>query len=284
MPVLCRICDRDVPPVSGEPTQSARFPRTTLTAAGPGPPRLAATTISYEGHVTYRNQLTRAALFAALAIAPVPSLHGQTPQQQQMMQDFERRREEWSRIPDLFAALEVRPGSRVADIGAGGGLFTARLSRAVGPSGRVFAVDIDTAVLRRLRLRVERDTLSNVEVVEGTPTSPRLAAGTLDAILIVHAYHEFTEVQAMLREIVAALKPGGRVAILDQSPFRRRVFQARAEQTQSHSLASWFGVEDLVKEGLQIVELQDPFIWAESTNGQTDQWLVVAMKPAAGPR
>src|SRR6187401_1281277 len=77
-------------------------------------------------------------------------------------------RDAWQRVPDIFAAMGVAEGSVVADIGAGGGYFTARLSKAVGATGRVYAVDVSSSALTGLRQRVGREGLTNVEVVQGT--------------------------------------------------------------------------------------------------------------------
>ncbi|MBA2305724.1 MAG: class I SAM-dependent methyltransferase [Acidobacteria bacterium] len=92
----------------------------------------------------------------------------------------EQRRDEWQKVDDIFKSMLV-------------GFFTTRLSKAVGAQGRVFAVDISADALGRLRSRVAGDGLANVEVVEGAVDDPRLAPGTLDAVLIVNAYHEMTQ-------------------------------------------------------------------------------------------
>lgn len=76
-------------------------------------------------------------------------------------------REKWQRVPDLLAAMAVRDGSTVADIGAGRGFLTVRLAAAVGPSGKVYGVDISPDVLSRLRQRVAKANLTNVAVIEG---------------------------------------------------------------------------------------------------------------------
>src|SRR5262245_19977104 len=87
----------------------------------------------------------------------------------------ERQREQWQRVNDIFAAMGVRPGATVADVGAGGGFFTTRLATAVGPSGHVFAVDVEDSALDRLRRRLSEESHRNVTVVKGTSTDPRLA-------------------------------------------------------------------------------------------------------------
>src|SRR5687767_5181474 len=88
--------------------------------------------------------------------------------------DQEKWREQWQRVGDIFQAMGVRPGATVADVGAGGGFFTSRLASAVGPSGRVFAVDVDDESLDRLRRRLGEDRHNNVTVLKGTSSDPRL--------------------------------------------------------------------------------------------------------------
>ena len=197
-------------------------------------------------------------------------------------QQGEEARERWQRVPDVFAALGVAPGAHVADIGAGGGFFTVRLAREVGSGGRVYAVDVDAAVIRRLEERAARERWSNVDVIHSRSDDPRLPAGALDAALIVNAYHEFTAVEPMLGALVRALKPGGRLVIVDQAP-RGRLREQRSVQERAHELGSWFVVRDLLVAGFRVVRLEDPFIVAEGTEADDDWWLLVAVRPAERP-
>jgi protein-L-isoaspartate O-methyltransferase len=114
----------------------------------------------------------------------------------------------------LIAALDLSPADRVADIGAGEGYYTLRLARQV-PHGRVFAVDLQSTLLDTLSARAGRAGLRNIEVVLGTEFSPNLPAQSVDLVLIVVSYHEFTQPQEMLRSILDALRPGGRLVIVE---------------------------------------------------------------------
>jgi ubiquinone/menaquinone biosynthesis C-methylase UbiE len=134
----------------------------------------------------------------------------------------EHRHDTEEAVRKLAVALAVKPGSVIADIGAGDGAYALPLARAVGSTGRVVAVDISTRALERLRARLDREGVSNVTVVQGDIDNPRLEPASLDAVLIVNAYHEMTEYASMLRHIRAALKPDGRLVIADfASPSRR---------------------------------------------------------------
>ena len=111
-----------------------------------------------------------------------------------------------------------QPGMTIADVGAGFGAWTMRLSRAVGPSGRVYSTDIGAPQLAALREASKREGLGNIIVVEGGTNSTNLPALCCDAILIRDAYHHLTEPDAIIRSFAAALKPGGRLAVIDFPP------------------------------------------------------------------
>jgi ubiquinone/menaquinone biosynthesis C-methylase UbiE len=118
-------------------------------------------------------------------------------------------RDSWQRVDDIFAALEVKEGDRIADVGAGSGFFTFRLSHGVGPSGRVIAEDVSRRVLEELLEIAEREGFTNVETILGEADDPKLPRGSLDGVLIVNAYHEMYEHEAMLAGIRRALLPEG---------------------------------------------------------------------------
>jgi ubiquinone/menaquinone biosynthesis C-methylase UbiE len=112
-------------------------------------------------------------------------------------------------------ALDLKPGMWVADVGAGTGYFSLRMAKKVGASGRVFANDVQPEMLSRLEENVEREHLTNVEPVLGTQTDPKLPTGKLDLILMVDVYHELSQPQRMLQHLKAALKPDGRLVLIE---------------------------------------------------------------------
>ena len=112
----------------------------------------------------------------------------------------------------------LRPGERVADIGAGSGYFTRRISKAVGPAGVVWAIDIAPDVLEHLEARARREGLANIRVQKVQPDDPQLPAGGVDTILMVDTLHYVKERAAYARRLKAGLAPGGRVVVIDFLP------------------------------------------------------------------
>lgn len=115
----------------------------------------------------------------------------------------------------LMSALHIRRGATVADVGSGTGYFTWRLAEQVGPQGKVYAVDVQQSMLDLTRAVVQERKLGNVEYVLATEGNPRLPERSLDLVFIAYAYHEFGDPEAMMASIRRALKPGGRVVVLE---------------------------------------------------------------------
>jgi SAM-dependent methyltransferase len=113
------------------------------------------------------------------------------------------------------AALGVRAGQVVADIGAGSGYYTMLLSAAVGPAGRVYATDIQPEMLSLIRAKIDARRISNVELVLGSATESRLPEAALDLALMVDVYHELSRPQAFLQTLKRAIKPEGRLVLIE---------------------------------------------------------------------
>lgn len=119
---------------------------------------------------------------------------------------------EAQKVMDL---ADIREGATVADIGAGEGYYTVRLATRVGKKGRVLAEDIDAGVVQRLGIRVEREHLDNVSIKLGTPDDPSLPTSSFDRIFLIHMYHEVSEPYAFLWRLRPALRPDGKVIVVD---------------------------------------------------------------------
>jgi len=131
---------------------------------------------------------------------------------------LDRREREDEENPDLaLRLLRIRKGATVADIGAGSGYITIRMAKIVGPMGKVYASDIQQGMLTLLQQNVAKAKVDNVVPVLGTIDDPKLPTESLDLAIMVDVYHEFSEPQKMLQRIRAALKPDGRLVLLERA-------------------------------------------------------------------
>lgn len=124
-------------------------------------------------------------------------------------------RDLWQRPDQIMDAMAIADASVVADIGAGSGWFTIRLARRVGPRGLVYAEDVQKEMINAISRRVSREGLANVRAVLGQKNDPNLPAESIDAVLMVDAYHEIENRVLVLRNLARALKPQGRIGIVD---------------------------------------------------------------------
>jgi ubiquinone/menaquinone biosynthesis C-methylase UbiE len=126
-------------------------------------------------------------------------------------------RDLWQRPDQIMDALGIADGSVVADIGAGSGWFTIRLARRVGPQGVVYAEDVQQEMINAISRRIGREGFNNVRPVLGSMTDPKLPARSIDAALMVDSFHEVDSGNrvAMLSNLARALKPQGRIGIID---------------------------------------------------------------------
>jgi ubiquinone/menaquinone biosynthesis C-methylase UbiE len=127
-------------------------------------------------------------------------------------------RDRWQQPERVIAELELEPGARVADLGAGGGYFTFRLAQAVGPQGRVYAVDIDRGMLDYVAGEARRRGLENIEPIEAATDDPRLPADGVDLIFTSNTYHHLSDRTAYFERAARYLRPGGRIAVLEYKP------------------------------------------------------------------
>ena len=129
---------------------------------------------------------------------------------------LERSERELEEAPDVaLNVLKIARGASVADIGAGSGYITVKLAARVGPSGRVFANDVQPQMLQILGRRLADQHITNVTLVQGTFDDPKLEPASVDLVLMVDVYHELSQPQAILRHLRESLKPGGRLVLLE---------------------------------------------------------------------
>jgi ubiquinone/menaquinone biosynthesis C-methylase UbiE len=165
-------------------------------------------------------------------------------------------REAEERPSRAIEELRLTPGMVVADFGAGSGYYTERLARAVGPSGKVFAVDLQSEMLEMVGARAKKLGLTNIELVRSTPDDPRLPAGAVDLILMVDVYHELAAPQRVLRAMKAALSPRGRIAIVE---FRKE--DPNVPIREEHKMSVKQAVQEFGAEGYELDRRVDSLPW-----------------------
>ena len=149
-------------------------------------------------------------------VAPGINRHYENADYQQWVGTFERAgREVYDRRAEIVAAAQVRPGMIVADVGAGTGLFTRLFAREVGPKGRVYAVDITPEFVTNTVRTARAEQLTNVEGVINTPTDVKLAPQSVDLAFLCDTYHHFEYPRSMLASLHRALRPDGRLVVID---------------------------------------------------------------------
>jgi len=203
------------------------------------------------------------------------------------LEDFragDQNREAQQRATDLLRAMNASFGDWVADVGAGAGYYSMRLSKIVGPRGKVFAEDIWDPAIKWLDTRVKVFDLHNVQVIKGEDDNPELPAGLLAGVLVVNAYHHFEKYQPMCEQILHALRPGGRLVIADYSmPSHRH--EARADQIKIHEIDPDLAQAELTRVGFTVLTRQDPFVKGMPDVAISygpkgiDMWLMVAIRP-----
>ena len=123
-------------------------------------------------------------------------------------------RDEWQQPDKVIQSLGIQPGSIIADLGSGSGYFTLRLANAVGPTGKVYAVDVDSAINEALKERAKRERADTVIVVSAKPNDPQLPE-PVDLIFTSNTYHHIDNRIAYFAALIKHLRPSGRLAVID---------------------------------------------------------------------
>jgi predicted methyltransferase len=190
---------------------------------------------------TLRNTARR---FGPLAVAILIALNGCTDIKRLAYEDFGDR-DEWQEPDRVVEGLALAPGARVGDLGAGGGYFTFLIAEAVGPEGKVYAIDVDEGMLEYVREKAAQDGHANVETVLAAGSDPQLPE-PVDLLFTCNTYHHLEDRSAYFEAVRPYLRPGGRVAIIDYSGeggwFERR-HSTPPETIQSEMEAAGYQLE-----------------------------------------
>jgi ubiquinone/menaquinone biosynthesis C-methylase UbiE len=205
------------------------------------------------------------ALLASLAVlwpAPAAAQHGAKPginapflgdtDVEGWKRGFESEdREVYRMRKEILAATGVKPGMAVADVGAGTGLFTMLFARAVRPGGRVVAVDISPAFIEYIRERAKAEGLDNVSTVLTKGTETELAEASVDLVYTCDTYHHFEHPEQTLQSIKRALKPGGRLVVIDFEKIPGQTHQQRIDHTRADKKTA---IREIEAAGFRLVE------------------------------
>lgn len=171
----------------------------------------------------------------------------------------------------ILAALDANPGATVCEIGAGEGDTSIAIARLLGPSSRVFTSELGDSRLARLRSQVAASGLPNITVLSGDPSKTNFPAAACDAVFLQNVYHHFSQPASINSSIAAALKPGGRVAVIDfKPPAKESAPPAERARNGTHGVYPDTVARELQAAGLEPV----------SSHEEAPRWfLVVLSKP-----
>ena len=153
----------------------------------------------------------------------------------------------------LIEALQLRPGSVVAEIGAGDGDLTVAVARQVAPDGKVFTSELGENRVKRLRSAVEKSGVSNVQVIDGHESRSNLSEGCCDAIFMRNVYHHFGDPPSMNASFFQALTPGGRIAVIDFAPPNSTAKPGQRGEDGRHGVSAEVVAEELKSAGFELV-------------------------------
>ena len=170
-----------------------------------------------------------------------------------LVRDSRQREED---CEQLLKALNIKPGQVVCDMGCGNGFYSLKLAELVGPTGKVIAVDIQSQMLAMLRAEMRKAKLKNIRPLLGTPVDPRLEANSVDLVLLVDVYHEFSHPEQMLKAIRDSLRPHGRVALVE---FREE--DPLVPIKPLHKMSKQQILKEFPPNGFKLVEEYDKLPW-----------------------
>jgi ubiquinone/menaquinone biosynthesis C-methylase UbiE len=187
-----------------------------------------------------------------------------------------KERDAWQKPEDLIGLLKIGSGSQAADIGCHEGYMTFKLSKIVGETGKIYAVDVEESKVEKVKQKAEELKIKNIQTVKGDYDNPKLPGNSFDAVIILDTYHEMDDHDEILKHILTALKPGGRLLLCEPIAEERRKLK-RSMQENKHELGMSYALEDLKKAGFEISFQKDPYIDRTKQKGDK-MWVIVAIK------
>ena len=184
-------------------------------------------------------------------------------------------RDAWMKVSTLMELLNVSENDHVADVGCHEGYFSFHLSEKVGDGGKVYAVDVADYRIDALKQHIEDKGVTNIEAILGDFDNPKLPEDTLDAVIIMDTYHEMESYETIISHIKKALKPDGKLLVLEKLKKHKRG-KSRKEQVAAHTLSSKYVKEELKAAGFEIENYIANFgYWKKEKDKQ--MWVLVAV-------
>jgi len=187
-------------------------------------------------------------------------------------------RDKTEKVAEVLAALEATSGKRIADVGSGDGFYAVRIARAVAPNGHVTAVDVDSKTVAKLRAQLGSEKIKNADVVLGSSADPKLSPGSYDAILVYNAYHEISNHVAVRRALFGALKPGGRIVVIEALHDNLQEAPREVQLKDREISPLNVGIE-LTEVGFSVIDVRPQFVPFTDPKHKGGYWLMIAIKP-----
>lgn len=184
-------------------------------------------------------------------------------------------RDKWMKVAEIFKIANIQVGNKVADIGCHQGYMSIRLSDFIGETGKVYSVDVREDRLNKLNdIASERD-IKNIQTILGDYDDPKLEENSIDVVLIIDAYHEMNDYKQILFHVKKALKPDGRILILEKLK-QQMIGKSRQEQTQGHTIAPKYVKNELKEAGFEVIAIEkDLGYWEEDLDKKI--WVMVGI-------
>ena len=185
-------------------------------------------------------------------------------------------RDTWMDVNAIFDTIGIKNGDAVADIGCHEGYLSVRLAKRVTAKGKVYAVDVRNDRLKALKENLKDRKLTNVEVILGDYDNPKLPKNSLDVVIIMDTYHEMDDYLAILKHVHTALKPKGKLVIIEKLKSRIKG-KSRASQVAAHSLGPTYVRKEMVAAGFKLLHQNNNMgDWENDTTKVI--WMLIAEK------
>ena len=186
-------------------------------------------------------------------------------------------RDKWMKVAQILEMADIQLGNNVADIGCHQGYMSIRVADFIGETGKVYSVDVREDRLNKLNDIASERGIKNIQTILGDYDDPKLEENSIDVVLIIDAYHEMNDYKQILFHVKKALKPDGRILILEKLK-RQKIGKSRNEQTQGHTIAPKYVENELKEVGFEVIAIEKNLgYWVEDPDKKI--WVMVGALP-----